>query len=70
MNLYTTQIQAIDFKDGQIKTWNGPNVPGLTQQHAEQYCEENGLGYCKVTGKLIAIIEGKEKINYELSEFN
>ncbi len=33
--------------------------PGLTAAMAEQYCQENGLGYCRVTGELTAEIPCK-----------
>ena len=53
MRYWTTHIKAIDPADGQLKTWFGPNVPGITYEDAELYCEQNGLGYCKVIGELV-----------------
>lgn len=43
-----TEIRAIDPMDGEMKTWAGPIVPGITYKEAKRYCSENGLGYCKV----------------------
>ena len=48
MNLYTTLIQAIDPKTGRLELFSGPIVPGLTRAEAQQYCYDNGLGYCIV----------------------
>jgi len=30
MTLYTTTIQAIDPNTGELKTWQGPHVPGIS----------------------------------------
>lgn len=59
MKLWVTEIRAIDPVDGEMKTWAGPNVPGISWGFAEQYCQDNGLGYCKVIGQLIAEIPCK-----------
>ncbi len=52
MKLYTTKIEAM--RNGELILFQGPNVPGLTYQHAQAYCEANGLGYCQVVGELVA----------------
>ncbi len=59
MKQYLTEIKAIDPVDGEIKTFAGPNVPGITFADAEVYCQNNGLGYCKVIGELVAEIPCK-----------
>ena len=59
MNTYTTTIKAIDPKDGELKTWGGPNIQGITFKDAENYCQNNGLGYCKVDGLLVSEIPCK-----------
>jgi hypothetical protein len=59
VNLYTTQIKAIDPADGEMKTWCGPNVPGISFSDARWYCDNNGLGYCEVTGQLVCEIGTK-----------
>lgn len=56
MKLYGTEIIAIKPSTHQLTTYGGPNVPGLTKQMAQQYCEENGLGYCRVLDELVAEI--------------
>jgi len=60
MKLYVTEIKAISPLDGEIKTYGGPNVPGISFADAQEYCENNGLGYCKVYGELVAEIPCKE----------
>lgn len=59
MKLYVTEIIAIRPSDGEMITYCGPEVPGLTAQDAQDYCENNGLGYCKVLGELICEIACK-----------
>lgn len=79
MSLYVTEIRALSPIDGELKTYGGPNVPGVSFADAQNYCEGNGLGYCKVVGKLIAEIPCKKdsytpdfdkQINYETTELN
>jgi hypothetical protein len=60
MTLYVTEIKAISPNTGELTTFLGPNVPGISEQDAQDYCENNGLGYCKVIGELIAEIPCKE----------
>lgn len=59
MNLYVTEIRAIDPITGEMKTWAGPNVEGISMGDAENNCQSNGLGYCKVIGQLVAEIPTK-----------
>jgi hypothetical protein len=59
LNLYTTEIKAIDPLDGELKTWGGPNVPGISFADARWYCDNNGLGYCEIKGQLVCEIETK-----------
>jgi len=61
MKLFTTQIKAIDPRDGKLKTYSGQHVPGLSFEDAEMYCQQNGLGYCKVTGELITEVYDIDK---------
>ena len=56
MNLYTTLIRATDPLDGELKTWMGPYVPGISFSDAESYCQNNGLGYCKVDAQYLGEI--------------
>lgn len=52
MTLYTTIIRAINPKTGQLCTWQGPNIDAISPKLADEYCQQNGLGYCEVDGKL------------------
>lgn len=64
--MWVTEIIAISPKDGELKKYGGPNVPGFTIEHARQYCEENGLGYYHVIGELVAEISQEgEEIHYD-----
>lgn len=60
MNYYTTIIRAIDPVTGKLKTWDGPNIYALSYNLAVQYCNDNGLGYCKVDGILVSEISTKK----------
>jgi len=72
MKLWLTQIQAISPIDGERKTYGGPYVKGISMQHAQAYCENNGMGYCKVVGELIAeipfdgVIDFENRIDYDV----
>lgn len=59
-NLYTTMIQALCARTGVMTTWCGPHVPGINFKDAQDYCDNNGLGYCKVDGILVEEIPCKE----------
>ncbi len=65
MRFWGTEIRAIDPMDGEMKTWGGPVVPGITYKDAKRYCRDNGLGYCKVIkDMLVASITNGRKISY------
>lgn len=52
---FTTEIKAIG-SDGELHTYNGPIIDSISFNLAQQWCENNGLGYCHVTGILVATI--------------
>lgn len=60
MKLWVTEIKAVKPSTGELINFCGPEVPGINLQDAQNYCENNGLGYCKVIGELIAEIPCKE----------
>ena len=60
MRLWTTEIRAICPIFGVLLTWGGRSDPGLSPADAMRYCQQNGLGYCKVVGELVAEIPCKE----------
>lgn len=59
IKLWTTEIWAVNharYHDplrGFPVKWQGPHVPGRTLQDAQEYCNKNGLGYCRVYGMLV-----------------
>ena len=55
--MYTTEIEAVDPTTGKVEKYQGPNVPGQNEDEAREYCQKNGLGYCRVAGKLVGEIE-------------
>lgn len=59
-DLYVTEIKALCPYTGEMKTYGGPEVPGISFADAQAYCENNGLGYCKVIGRLVAEIPCKD----------
>lgn len=61
MKLWETEIMAIKPSTGELTRFMGPHVPGINIKDAIDYCENNGLGYCRVTGGiLVAEIPCKE----------
>ena len=60
MNLYVTEIKALCPHTGEMKTYCGQEVQGISLEDAQNYCDTNGLGYCKVIGLLVAEIPCKD----------
>lgn len=50
MAKFATTIKAIDPISGQICDFSGPVIEAKTWSAAQKYCDENGLGYCKISG--------------------
>ncbi len=59
MNTYATEIKALDPHTGEMKTWFGDNVQGISFEDAQKWCDEN-KGYLKVVGLLVMEIPCKE----------
>lgn len=53
---FATTIRALDPITGEMKHWIGPNIEAPSMALAQEYCQNNGLGYCKIEGQLIAEI--------------
>lgn len=49
MARFATTIKAVDPQTNELLTWSGPVIEARTWNQAIQYCQENGLGYCKVS---------------------
>jgi len=66
MKYYATKFQAIDPQDGKLKTWMGNDIPAISWEAAEKYCQKNGLGYLRIIGELVMTIPEKNfKPNWE-----
>lgn len=81
MKTWVTEIIAINPNDSErgLVNWCGPEIKALTHRQAEEYCQNNGLGYCRVIGELIIEIPCKDgtlepnfekSIDYEQSQLN
>jgi hypothetical protein len=53
MKLWETIITAVDPITGCLTRYQGPHIEAFTPSLAHQYCQTNGLGYCKITGERI-----------------
>lgn len=53
VKMWMTKVTAIDPFSGDVKTYDGPLIPGVTRMDAEQYCEDHGLEYCEIVGVLV-----------------
>ena len=63
---FITQIRAVDPLDGELRTWAGPEINAISWSLAEQYLQNNGLGYCKIVGVLHSELpEDGEGLNNE-----
>jgi hypothetical protein len=60
MRLWCTEIRAICPISGEMRVYGGPNIRAITRELAFIYCQENGLGYCKIVGELVAEIPCKD----------
>ena len=71
MNLYATEIKALNPHTGNLTVYAGPQVKGISFDDAQNYCDNN-IGYCKVVGLLIAeiSIENDIIIDYEKPKLN
>jgi len=57
MKTFTTLIKAVNQKTGELQYFAGQNVQAETIEDAQEYCNKNGLGYCKVDGEFISETE-------------
>jgi len=60
MKTYLTELRAINPRTGELTTFCGQNVRGISMLDAQVYCERHGLGYLTVIGELVAEIPCKE----------
>ena len=62
MNLYVTEINAIDNVTGLLTQYIGPYVSAPTWEMAEDWCKSNA-GWLHVVGKLEEEIDHPDKFN-------
>ena len=60
---YMTLIQAINPKTGKIDTFMGPNVIAYSKREANNFCQNNGLGYCVIGDEIIDEINISDNLN-------
>lgn len=60
MRKWTTKIHAIDPFSGELCWWCGPHIDAPSASLAQDYCNNNGMGYCVVDGELIMEVPCKD----------
>ncbi|PPL04949.1 hypothetical protein [Parapedobacter indicus] len=70
MKTFTTEILALDPASGVMKKWAGPYIQAESFEAAEHHCQENGMGYCEVTGQLVAEIDEETGIRIDFDNLN
>ena len=53
MKKFVTLIQAIDPKDGNLKTFYGDYIEAKDENEAQKILNETGRGYMKVSGGFV-----------------
>jgi hypothetical protein len=71
MKLYCTEFKAICSQTGELKTYAGPEVKGLSNEDAQKWCYNNA-GHLTVIGELMMNIdyEVNDEIDYEKIRLN
>lgn len=59
---FTTELNAVDPRDGGVKKWMGPYIEAQSFEEAEQFIKKHGMGYLIIIGKL------EEEINVDKEE--
>ena len=57
MRQFTTELQAINPKTGELCKWTGEIIEAISYEDAQNYCDEYGLGYLTITGELCEYVE-------------
>lgn len=63
MNIYLTELRAIDRATGGLKTFAGPRIEAPTWKLAEAECAVN-YPYLKVVGKLEAEVHADDTVTH------
>jgi len=77
MKWWCTTVYAKCAESGEMKSFFGPNIQAPTLKLAHDWCQNNGLGYCRIEGELESEIPCKEgtfepdwKKEVDYSKFN
>ncbi len=79
MNAYLTEATLVCPVTGDLKVYRGPNAFGISFEDAQDYCERNGFGYCKVIGKIVSEVptlpdgltpDWDSEIDFEIQNLN
>lgn len=54
MKAYLTEATLVCPTTGDLLTYRGPNAFGISFEDAQDYCERNGFGYCRVIGQIVS----------------
>jgi hypothetical protein len=68
MKTFSTVIKAINPMNGELATFIGPNIEALSRKLAFKYCQNNGLGYCDISGELILEIPCDENFKADFGK--
>jgi len=57
LKMFVTEILAQDPIDGKVKHYSGPHILAKDMDEANWMAQNTGLGYCKVIGELLGLID-------------
>ena len=61
MLTFTTRIKAKCPHTGDLLSYSGPLIRAISIKDAQQWCDNNGLGYCEVTCIVVSTGEVDEE---------
>lgn len=77
MNVYLTEVTSECPVTGELKTYRGPNAYGISFADAREYCDRNGMGYCRIVGEIVLEVNADgltpnwdTEIDYETPKLN
>lgn len=57
LKMFVTEICAVCPIDGKVKYFSGPYISAKSMEEATWMLQNTGLGYCKVLGELVGLID-------------
>ena len=52
---WSTKIWALSPVEDALKLYSGPIIDAPSRELAQKYCDEHGLGYCRVADEVVGI---------------